>query len=170
MEIIENKDNQANIRKRKKKWNCSTCKIKTKQRYCTSCGKMMNMEEKNQLMRIEKRGKKNIEIIDHFATSRVFFPHHLREPIYCVLSLSPNLNAQEYHGGFAIVQALPEKSAFFLGSTPDKIISHPIMRKRLPMIDMVHYENYGKQMFQIIEGSDSFVLIKVLKKKIFNIF
>ena len=170
-EIIKCEEEESKIMKKKKKRKtikCSECnnRVSSRNKFCTGCG--------NQLIPIENEKKEEIETMIekieklklnvHFYASLQpisLLPHHLTEPIYCVGTFSVDLKPEQYHGGFTIVQALPEKSAFFLGSTPDKIISQPVMRQPPPLVDKVHYENYGRNLYKLIEKKTSIVMIRV---------
>ena len=105
-----------------------------------------------------------LEILTKFEENlipKIFIPHPLVEPLYCVSTFAADLRPEEYHGGFSIIQTLPGKGAFFLGTTPDKVISKPVMRQIPSFLDQEHYKSYGRNLYHIIKNTNSLQMIRV---------
>ena len=163
-----NSKEDKSIKRKIKKISCPYCtsKISIKNRFCTNCGNQLNkgindkktnlgtMFEKFEKLKLDPELYSNVKPI-------LFFSKYHTEPIYCVGTFAADLRPEQYHGGNKIVQALPEKSAFLLGTTADEIIDHPMLKKIPPFIDLACYQNFGRNFYHLIEDSKSLVMIRV---------
>ena len=166
------KEEKLKNQKKNKKIKCPYCKnlLPVKNRFCTSCGNQLNKgiyeKTSNIGTKIEKIDRLKLE--DQYYSHlrpRMLLPHHLTEPIYTIGYFPPGLKPEEYHAGNSVLNSIPEKTAFFMGTTPDRLLNHAAMRQTPPHLEMEHYQDYGKQMYNLIKDSHSLVMTRVKKKK-----
>jgi ribosomal protein L37AE/L43A len=173
--VINNKQESSNPKKKKqRKIKCPHCKklISSQNRFCTSCGNQLNngIFDKTSNLGIIINKMENLRIESQFYSHlkpKFFLPHHLTQPSYCVATFAADLKPEEYHGANKIIQCLPEKTAFFLGTTPDNLIAKPVLRQLPPMIAKTQFENFGRRLYNMLKNTESLAMIRV--KKNFNL-
>ena len=164
--------NTETTKKKKKgrKINCPYCKksLSSKNRFCTNCGNQLNrgINDKTSNLGIIIEKTERLKFEDKYYNHlkpKIFLPHHLTEPIYLISHFPVGLKPEDYYGGFNVINLITEKTAFFLGATPDKMINQSLMRQPLSNLQLAHYHDCGRQFYDLMKNTNSLITVRVNK-------